>query len=57
MCIRDSDESHINRYFLDKPDIVHTFGSEYAYPELFSEVCSFEPKIVHLKKNNSEYQK
>ena len=51
------DESHINRYFLDKSDIVHTFGSEYAYPELFSEVCSFEPKIVHLKKNNSEYQK
>ena len=50
------DESHINRYFLDNPDIVYTFGSEYAYPELFSEVCFFEPKIVHLKKNNSEYQ-
>jgi len=49
------DESHINRFFLDNLDMVHTFGSEYAYPECFSEMCSFEPKIVHLSKNNSKY--
>jgi len=30
-------------------------GSQYAYPEVFKQACNFEPKIVHLAKNNSEY--
>ena len=50
------DESHINRYFLDREFDVHTFGPEYAYPEVFDEHCNFEPKIVHLAKDNSKYQ-
>ena len=50
------DESHINRYFLDREFDVHTFGPEYAYPEVFDEYCNFEPKIVHLAKDNSKYQ-
>ena len=50
------DESQINRYFLERVNDVHTFGSEYAYPEVFKEYCTFEPKIVHLAKDNSEYQ-
>ena len=50
------DESHINRYFIDREFDVHTFGPEYAYPEVFDEYCNFEPKIVHLAKDNSKYQ-
>ena len=51
------DESHINRYFIDHPDMIYTLGPEYAYPEVFSEYCNFEPKIIHLAKDNSKYHK
>lgn len=50
------DESHINKYFFENKKLVHTFGPEYAYPEIFSSYCNFEPKIVHLAKDNSKYQ-
>ena len=50
------DETQINRYFLERVDDVHTFGPEYAYPEVFKDSCNFQPKIVHLAKDNSEYQ-
>ena len=50
------DESQINRYFLERINDVHTFGPEYSFPELFKDSCTFEPKIVHLAKDNSEYQ-
>jgi hypothetical protein len=49
------DESHINKYLIENAKSVHTFGPEYAYPELFSQQCNFEPKIIHLAKNNSKY--
>lgn len=49
------DESHINRYLIENDRLVHTFGPEYAYPEVFSSHCTFDPKIVHLAKNNSKY--
>jgi len=49
------DESHINNYFIENKDMVHTFGPEYAYPEVFAGYCEFEPKIVHLAKDNSKY--
>ena len=49
------DESHLNKYFIDHKDKVNTLGPQYAYPELFSDYCDFEPKIVHLAKNNSKY--
>lgn len=49
------DESHINKYFIENDKLVHTFAPEYAYPEVFSQYCNFEPKIVHLSKNNSKY--
>ena len=51
------DESQINKYFLEKGDEVHTFGPEYAFPEVFEEHCDFDPKIVHLAKDNSKYHK
>ncbi len=50
------DESHINRYFIDNKDRVHTLGPEYAYPEVFAGYCEFSPKIIHLAKDNSKYQ-
>jgi len=50
------DESHLNKYFIENPDLVHTYGPEYAYPELFKDQCTFKPKIIHLAKDNSEYQ-
>ena len=40
---------------IENKDIVHTLGPEYAYPEVFSEYCNFDPKIVHLAKDNSKY--
>jgi hypothetical protein len=49
------DESHINKFFIEQKENVHVLGPEYAYPEVFSEHCKFEPKIVHLAKNNSKY--
>jgi hypothetical protein len=50
------DESHLNKYFIENKDKVHTLGSQYAYPEVFSDHCNFEPKIIHLAKDNSKYQ-
>jgi len=50
------DESHMNKYFAENQNDVHILGSEYAYPEVFSSYCNFEPKIVHLSKDNSKYQ-
>jgi len=49
------DESHLNKFFIDKKESVNTLRPEYAYPEVFSGYCEFEPKIVHLAKNNSKY--
>jgi hypothetical protein len=50
------DETQINKYFFEREFDVHTFGPEYAYPEVFDQYCNFEPKIVHLAKDNSKYQ-
>ena len=51
------DESHINKYFIENKNLVHTLRPEYAYPEVFSGYCDFEPKIIHLAKDNSKYHK
>jgi hypothetical protein len=50
------DESHLNKYFIENKDKVNLLGPEYAYPEVFAGYCDFEPKIVHLAKDNSKYQ-
>lgn len=50
------DESQLNRYFLDNKDKVNTLTPSYAYPEIFKSVMEHPPKIVHLAKENSEYQ-
>ena len=49
------DESHLNKFFIENKDRVHTLGPEFAYPEVFEKYCIFEPKIVHLAKDNSKY--
>ena len=51
------DETQINRYFLERTEDVHTFGPEFAFPEVFEEQCNFSPKIVHLAKDNSKYHR
>ena len=50
------DESQMNKFFAERREDVHVLGPEYAYPEVFKQACNFEPKIVHLAKDNSEYQ-
>lgn len=50
------DESHLNHFYINKKDKVKVLGPDYAYPEVFSEYCEFDPKIVHLAKDNSKYQ-
>lgn len=51
------DESHLNKFLIQNKDKVHTLGPEFAYPEVFDTYCDFEPKIVHLAKDNSKYHK
>jgi hypothetical protein len=51
------DETQINRYFLERTQDVHTFGPEFAFPEVFEAQCNFSPKIVHLAKDNSKYHR
>ena len=50
------DESQMNKFFCERREDVHVMGPEYAYPECFDTFCTFEPKIVHLAKDNSKYQ-
>lgn len=49
------DESQMNKFFIENKEDVHTLHPKYAYPEDFSSYCNFEPKIIHLSKDNSKY--
>ena len=50
------DESQLNKLYSEVKEDVHLLGPQYAYPEVFKDHCNFEPKIVHLAKDNSAYQ-
>ena len=50
------DESHLNKFLVENSDRVKTLSPQFAYPEAFQSYCTFDPKIVHLKKDNSKYQ-
>lgn len=50
------DESQMNKFFAECRDDVHVLGPSFAYPEVFSQYCDFEPTIIHLAKDNSKYQ-
>ena len=47
------DESQMNKFFAERREDVYVLGPSFAYPEIFSDYCSFEPKIIHLAKDNS----
>lgn len=49
------DESHMNKFFSERRDEVNVLGPSFAYPEVFSDYCNFESRIVHLAKDNSKY--
>ena len=49
------DESHLNAFYAQNKNLVHTLGPEFAFPEVFAEACEFQAKIVHLAKDNSKY--
>jgi hypothetical protein len=49
------DESHLNKFYAERPNEVNLVSPSFAYPEVFSDQCTFEPKIVHLSKDNSKY--
>lgn len=49
------DESHLNKFYAEHSDEVNILSPSFAYPELFANQCTFEPKIVHLSKDNSKY--
>ena len=51
------DESQMNKFFAERRSKVHVLHPAYAFPEDFSSHCQFEPKIVHLSKDNSQYHK
>ena len=50
------DESQMNKFFSERRNDVHVLHPSFAYPEVFSQYCNFDPKIVHLAKDNSKYQ-
>lgn len=50
------DESHLNKYFLEHWEDVNVLHPQYAFPEVFKSYLDYEPKIMHLAKNNSELQ-
>lgn len=47
------DESHLNRYFSDRPEDVETLHAGYAHPQNWS--MPVAKMIVHLDKNMQEY--
>ena len=48
------DESHLNRYYINNPPTL-TLSPSYAYPQ--GRDLKWKPKIMHLKKNQTEMVK
>lgn len=49
------DESHLNKFYVERRDEVFVASPSLAFPELFEQQCTFDAKIVHLAKDNSKY--
>ena len=49
------DESHLNKFYSQNREDVFVVHPSFAYPEVFADSCTFDPKIVHLSKDNSKY--
>ena len=53
--LNDKKNYQMNKFFYERREDVHVLPSSFAYPEVFATYCNFEPKIVHLAKENSKY--
>ena len=51
------DESQMNKFFSERRLDVKVLHPAFAFPEDFASHCQFEPKIVHVSKDNSKYHK
>ncbi|MCP4403197.1 MAG: hypothetical protein GY801_38555 [bacterium] len=51
------DESHLNKYFIEHKDKVHTYHPGYAFPEPLWDKLDYEKKIVHILKDNENIRK
>jgi len=49
------DESHLNRFFSDNADFVHTYDSGYCYPECMKGRLNIEQKMIHIDKSMKDY--
>lgn len=45
------DESHLNKYFIERKHLVHTLNPSYTYPENKPIPKPFKKRIVHILKN------
>ena len=48
------DESHLNKYFIERKNMVHTYHPGYSFPETLWDKLAYEKKIVHLLKDHKE---
>lgn len=51
------DESHLNKYFIEHKNMVHTYHPGYAYPETLGDKLAYEKKFVHLVKDHERMRK
>jgi hypothetical protein len=49
------DESHLNKFLIERKHQVHTLGPSYCYPEPDSARCNFPAKILHQGKDNNYF--
>jgi hypothetical protein len=45
----------MNKFFAERRSDVHVMHPAFAFPEDFASQCQFDPKIIHLSKDNSKY--
>ena len=51
------DESHLNKYFIEKSHLVHKLSCGYAFPESLEEKLKVDKKVIHISKKHKEIRK